>query len=120
MQSILLDPHHQPSGSGFGGRSINRTSRSRYQARQNIIEEPIEDEDEPESSGAAVSNGASRDPYESVVGGLDESKWETSGARNTAKDTEDDDGEGVTGGGGVLGLLYQFQKAQSDGRGVNI
>lgn len=117
MPSILLDPHHQPSTSGFGGRSARRNSRSRYQARANIIEEPIEDEDE---SGTGKSGGGSRDPYDSVVG-LDESRWETSPTRVAQKDTEDDGEGGPASGGGVLGLLYQFQKAQTDGRpGVNI
>ena len=64
-------------------------------------------------------------PFESTVG-LDESKWETSPSRTPAGGPQrdeigadvDDDGDG---GKGVLGLLYQFQKAQSDGRpGVNI
>lgn len=116
MPSILLDPHHQPSTSGFGG---GRNSRSRYQARRNIIEEPIEDEDESMAEGAAHQSGDSQEPFGS--GGLDESRWETSPTRNAAKGLEDED-SGPTGGGGVLGLLYQFQKAQTtDGRpGVNI
>lgn len=120
VQSILLDPHHQPSSSGFGARSVNRASRSRYQVRQNIIEEPAEDEDGPNSRGN-VANTESRYPEESTIGGLGESRWETSGARNSGKEAEDDEGDGATGAGGVLGLLYQFQKAQTDARpGVNI
>lgn len=113
MQSILLDPHHQPSNSGFGVKSLNRTSRSKYQVRQNIIEEPIEDDEEGEDGGRVE---------ESVVGGLgmDESRWETS-AGNVRDEEEDEGDKEPAGGGGVLGLLYQFQKAQTDGRpGVNI
>ncbi|KAE8448280.1 autophagy protein atg9 [Mollisiaceae sp. DMI_Dod_QoI] len=119
MQSILLDPHHQPSTSGFGARSTNRTSRSKYQVRQNIIEEPIEDEDESAATGVGPG-GKSRDPYESVVGGLgmDESRWETSAGARDAEEEETD--KEPAGGGGVLGLLYQFQKAQTDRPGVNI
>jgi autophagy-related protein 9 len=121
MPSILLDPHHQPSTSGFGGRSARRSSRSRYAGRPNIIEEPIEDEDESGTGKGVQSGGESRDAYESA-GGLDESKWETSPTRGITKDVEDEEAEGgPPGGGGVLGLLYQFQKAQTDGRpGVNI
>jgi autophagy-related protein 9 len=120
MPSILLDPHHQPSNSGFGGRSGRRNSRSRYQTRRNIIEEPIKDEDETIIDGAAPHSGDSQERFES--GGLDESRWETSPTRGVAKGTEEDEGSGgPAGGGGVLGLLYQFQKAQTDGRpGVNI
>jgi autophagy-related protein 9 len=118
MTSILLDPHHQPSNSGFGGRSIRRNSRSRYQARENIIEEPIEDEDETDNRGTGQQG---RDPYESVAG-LEESRWETSPTRGMSKEASEEEGDGgPAGGGGVLGLLYQFQKAQTDGRaGVNI
>ena len=108
MPSILLDPHHQPSNSGFGGR------RSRYQAREDIIEEPVEDEDEAETRGQQ-----GKDSYESVVG-LEDSRWETSPTRGVGRETSEEEGDGGP-GGGVLGLLYQFQKAQTDGRpGVNI
>ncbi|KAH8661633.1 autophagy-related protein 9 [Tricladium varicosporioides] len=118
MTSILLDPHHQPSSSGFGGRSITRPSRSRYQARQNIIEEPVEDEEEPVSRRTPKENSASQGSYDSASG-LGESRWETSPTRGISKD--DDEGEGPSEAGGVLGLLYQFQKAQTDGRpGVHI
>jgi autophagy-related protein 9 len=110
MQSILLDPHHQPSASFSGAKSVNRGSRSKYQVRNNIIEEP-----EEEMTGQDF-----KDEYESAIG-LDESRWETS----PTKAAQEEGGEGeeseVAGGGGVLGLLYQFQKAQTDGRpGVSI
>lgn len=120
MPSILLDPHHQPSNSGFGGRSVRRNSRSRYQARRNIIEEPIEDEDETVAEAAAQQSGDSQEPFGS--GGLDESRWETSPTRGVAKGMEEEeDVKNGPAGGGVLGLLYQFQKAQTEGRpGVNI
>lgn len=97
---------------------MRRNSRSRYQARENIIEEPIEDEDETDDRGTGQQ---SRDPYESVAG-LEESRWETSPTRGMSKETSEEEGDGgPAGAGGVLGLLYQFQKAQTDGRpGVNI
>jgi autophagy-related protein 9 len=117
MPSILLDPHHQPSSSGFGGRSVRRNSRSRYQAREDIIEEPSEGEDETQNR---AQGRQSRDPDESVAG-LEESRWETSPTRGVSKEASEEEGDGPGGAGGVLGLLYQFQKAQSDGRpGVNI
>lgn len=109
MQSVLLDPHHQPSTSG---RSVHRTSRSRYQSRPNILEEPREEDEEEQLP--ALREGE-KDPYESVMGGLgmDESRWDTSGARPAARESEEEEAAG--GGGGVLGLLYQFQKAQTEG-----
>ncbi len=117
MQSILLDPHHQPSASGFGGRSTRRaSSRSRYQARQDIIEEPIEDEEEPQTARPGED---SREPYESVAG-LDESRWEVSPTR-ASKDVDEDDAEGGLDRRGVLGLLSQLKKARTDfGGGINI
>lgn len=113
MASILLDPHHQPTTSGFGGRSVRRNSRSRYQSRHNVIEEPIEDEDETDTGkmGKQASD-ASSIPFQSE-GGLEESRWETSPTRG-GKDVEDEADSGAA--GGVLGMLYQFQKAQTDGR----
>jgi len=122
MPSILLDPHHQPSSSGFGGRSGRRASRPRYQARTNIIEEPIEDEEEIGDERDPRPGRAYAAAFESTAG-LDESQWETSPTRAAAKDgDEEEEGDDVAGGGGgVLGLLYQFQKAQTDGRpAVNI
>jgi autophagy-related protein 9 len=117
MPSILLDPHHQPSSSGFGGRSVRRNSRSRYQARENIMEEPIEDEDEADAQG---SGPQSREVFESTVG-LEGSRWETSPTRGISKEASEEEGDAGNTGGGVLGLLYQFQKAQTDGRpGVSI
>jgi len=115
MPSMLLDPHHQPSTTGFGnGKSIHGpTSRSRYQTSRNIIEYPIDDdEEEQETAGRPISlpNETSR---------LDASVWETSPARSAHQPGEEEDTAGT--GGGVLGLLYQFQKAQTDTRpGVNI
>ncbi|KAG9240398.1 autophagy-related protein-like protein 9 [Calycina marina] len=115
MPSILLDPHHQPSTSGFGGRSMRRTSRSRYQTRTNIIEEPIEDVDE--SAIGTIERG-SKDAYESE--GLGESRWETSPTRS-GKISQEAEEEDTPGGGGVLGMLYQFQKAHTaNGPGVNM
>jgi autophagy-related protein 9 len=121
MPSILLDPHHQPSTSGFGGRSGQRNSHSRYQAGQDIVEEATE-EDNPNWPGRAGHSALeSKDSYESEPG-LDESRWETSPTRGVAKEADNDEEvDGTDGGGGVLGLLYQFQKAQTDGRaGINI
>lgn len=111
MPSILLDPHHQPSSSGFG---VRRNSRSRYKTRTNIIEEPIEDEDETGQTG----DSKNADDSEHGLGG---SRWETSPTRGEGREEEESSG-GLLTGGGVLGLLYQNLKAQTaTGRpGVNI
>lgn len=110
MPSILLDPHHQPSASGFG-RSVRHNSRSRRSTRQNIVEEATEDED-PSGGKLPQGDSNSRDAYESEVGGLGESIWEMSPANATSQDVEDES-EPET---GVLGMLYELQRAQTDGR----
>jgi autophagy-related protein 9 len=121
MPSILLDPHHQPSTSGFGARSGQRNSRSRYRAGHDIVEEAAEEESQNWGGRAGPPTLEAKDSYDSEPG-LDESRWETSPTRGAAKGAQDEEeAEGEDGGGGVLGLLYQFQKAQTDGRpGINI
>jgi autophagy-related protein 9 len=121
MPSMLLDPHHQPSASGFGGRSVHgRSSRSRYLPSRNIIEDPIEDEEDGVGDLGQRRVGELSDLREDS-GGLGESKWETSPTRNMLKGVDDDEDTVRGGGAGVLGLLYQFhQKAQADGRGPGV
>jgi autophagy-related protein 9 len=121
MPSMLLDPHHQPSTTGFGGggKSFHGpSSRWRGQQPRSIIETPLEGEEGDESQLRA------RPPMPSMpseTSGLDASVWETSPARSGNADADGGVGEGEVDGGGVLGLLYQFQKAQTDTRpGVNI
>ncbi|KAJ8061479.1 hypothetical protein OCU04_009294 [Sclerotinia nivalis] len=120
MASILLDPRHQPPSSELGARSVRRNSRSRYQGRRgnNIIEDPMEDEDGP---GRPVVQPGRSYAVDETVANLGESTWEVSPANaDTGDKDEEEDGDGA-GGGGVLGLVYQFQKAQTNGRpGVSI
>ncbi|POS84198.1 hypothetical protein EPUL_002957 [Erysiphe pulchra] len=112
MQSILLDPHHQPSNSGFG----RLTSYSRYQTRQDMIEESFKDENHIEFK--SERNSPKTHQYESVVG-LGESRWETSPPRTDPTIAREED-EDLT-SAGVLGMLYQFQRTHKDGKcGVNI
>lgn len=122
MPSMLLDPHHQPSTSGFGA-SGQRNSRSRYRGPEEVVvEEAVEEESQNWSGRSGPPRGLEhQDSYESEAG-LDESRWEMSPTRGIVKESEDgDEAEGADVGGGVLGLLYQFQKAQTDGRpGINI
>ncbi|KAF5870684.1 putative autophagy-related protein 9 protein [Botrytis fragariae] len=120
MASILLDPRHQPSPSEVDARSSRRTSRSRYPARRenNIREEPMEDEDE---LGRPVLQPGRSYAVDDTVANLGESTWEVSPANDdNGGEDDEDDGDG-TAGDGVLGLVYQFQKAQTNGRpGVSI
>jgi autophagy-related protein 9 len=117
LQSILLDPHHQPSASGF--RSANRANtQSRYRQTRHPMADTIEDEDEdaPPTQDAVAAELGERLTDE---GNLGES-WKTTRAGALDDDEDEDEGQELGGekGAGVLGLIYQFQKAQTDGRGV--
>lgn len=120
MTSILLDPQHQPSDSGL--RIMRRASaQARRGASRKPLTDPIEDQEEDpmanvEQSGGDASGGAA---YDSNLG----ESWKTTraGAIDDPDDGEEDV-QAVTGdkGAGVLGLIYQFQKAQTEGRGTGV
>ncbi|KAI9788221.1 MAG: autophagy protein atg9 [Peltula sp. TS41687] len=125
VPSLLLDPRHQPSMVG-----AHRSSRQhgRYRSpNPPLAEEPVEDtegissQQTQRSAGATPSGSAGAVGEDSSLGG----SWKTTragGRDNEEEEEEDDDGEGVGGdhGAGVLGLLYQFQKAQTEGRGPGV
>ncbi|KAI9816594.1 MAG: autophagy protein atg9 [Pycnora praestabilis] len=122
MPSMLLDPHHQPSTSGF--RTMSRqTPQSRFRTTRHQLTEPIEDDedvvDETKQAGAIPSDSAGGLGDQSNLG----ESWKTT--RAAALEEEDDEEEDTTTvaggkGAGVLGLLYQFQKAQPEGRGTGV
>ena len=111
MPSMMLDR------SQFGGPSksvYGNPGRSRYQAGRNILPE----EDEVDIKG----KGKEPISMQREESGLDHEVWETSPTRSM-EGRRDIGGDGQEGdlGGGVLGLLYQFQKMRTDGRaGVNL
>lgn len=142
VQSMLLDPHHQPSASGF--RSLHRptttagTTHSRYRPARHPLTDTIRDEDEEEeddddddvagrhreamtttrnltteSSGGVTTDGSN----------LEES-WKMKFAGDVDSDGDGDEGgdgeedvRAVVEGAGVLGLIHQFQKVSNEGRG---
>ncbi|KAK2768682.1 autophagy protein atg9 [Arachnomyces sp. PD_36] len=134
VQSMLLDPHHQPSASGF--RSVHRptTAQSRYRPARHPLTDTIRDEDEEEEDddnsprrGAGMT--ATRNITAESSGGVttDGSNLEESWKMKFAGDVDSDedggrDGEedvkAVVEGAGVLGLIHQFQKVSNEGRGV--
>ncbi|KAJ9197917.1 hypothetical protein DTO164E3_5473 [Paecilomyces variotii] len=127
MPSMLLDPHHQPSASGF--RSVNRMAHSRYRPSRpsHPAADPIDDEDEPSSEG--YGNPATTQAGQPTVassGGVGTSEGNLEGSWKThlAAEPEDSDGpeegenvDAIVGGAGVLGLIHQFQKVTNEGRG---
>jgi autophagy-related protein 9 len=118
MHSILLDPHHQPRAahqSPRQGPQIRQrgVAASRLQTLDTDPDEHDEDDARPMPQRTA-SNILEED---SDLGDSWAVKADAgisgSGNKESRKAV---DGDGV----GVLGLLYQFQKAQTEGRGVNI
>ncbi|KAL8768456.1 MAG: hypothetical protein Q9209_005362 [Squamulea sp. 1 TL-2023] len=120
MASILLDPQHQPTPSGTRS-SYRPGAHSRLRASHKQLDDPIEDEED-----ALLGNAKS---VEDDLGGeaADESRLGESW-RTTQAAFVDDDNEGHEmnktrdEGPGVLGLVYEFSKAQTGvrGTGVNI
>lgn len=119
--SMLLDPHHQPSASGF--RSTARSVYPRHRASRPPfpVSDTIEDDDE---SPAGERHGRSTQPTASTGGaGTSESNlgdsWRMNlmGNADGNRADEGEDVDAITGGAGVLGLIQQFQKANSGGRG---
>ena len=116
--SILLDPQHQPVSAGprtqrrFGTQSRLRTSTK-------PLQDPLEDVEESllENDGRSGADGSEGGADDSNLG----ESWKT-----TRAGTLDDNGEGDIeattddrGHGGILGLVYQFSKAQ-EGRGAGV
>ncbi|PWY88480.1 autophagy protein Apg9 [Aspergillus heteromorphus CBS 117.55] len=125
--SILLDPHHQPSASGF--RSTHRANPyPRYRATRPppTISDPIEDEDSP---AAKARTAAAKSPSQAAGGssgggiGTSDSNLEESWRMNLGGEGDEDEDEGgdnadaLAGGAGVLGLIQQFQRVNQDNRG---
>jgi len=120
VTSILLDPQHQPSPSSLKN-TIKTRNHSRLQASLKPPSELMEDEEEmyEEQGGQTDGNVESGEAYESNLG----ESWKTN--RAGATDEEEEGGAAprtVAGdrGPGVLGLVYQFSKAQTEGRGTGV
>lgn len=95
INSILLDPHHQPSASALRG-SPRQGPHGRY--RPSLQDAPGQ---------------TARIEEESTIG----DSWRTS--KLALDDDEEPEGPGAN-RGGVLQLLQQFSKAQAEGRGAGV
>lgn len=122
MPSMLLDPHHQPSTSGFRSMSSgNRFKHSRHplHATEDVIADDGEDEDR---SGAPVT-GIEDSANDDLTGVADRRASRDHGGAGgvgmggDTDDEEEEDVKAVVEGAGVLGLITQFQKVRSEGRG---
>lgn len=135
LQSLLLDPHHQPSASGFAVSPHAARARSpvvhraRHGDRDNIPDEVAEEESP--KFGAHVDNHTQSQPTGSTSAAAAEplslgtthqgelGSWkyevESSDGAGSEDDENEDDAKAITALGalGPLGLIRQFQKAQA-------
>ena len=138
LQSLLLDPHHQPSASGFGATSPqalrprgihsilanpSRRSANADRAHELHPDDVAEEEDQPPSDlqAPAANRDASRSngvapPAHWQSGDLGSWKYEVDSS--SGADSDEERAEDVKTLMGPLGLIRQFQKAQAqDGKG---
>ena len=121
MASILLDPEHQPSQPGL--RASHRVgTQSRLRASRKPLFDPVEDEEEEEEEKLQDDTRPLIDAGEGAAAesNLGES-WKTTRA-GTLEDEGEEEAEATNHdrGPGVLGLVYQFSKAQTEGRGTTL
>jgi autophagy-related protein 9 len=113
MASMLLDPHHQPSNSGFHFSSpVVRPSKRRH------AKQPTEIDEGQELASVAENTGDASQPSAGASGEMGDlgASWKVD---RDDEETEEEDVDAVIGdkgAGGVLGLIRQFQKAQGEGR----
>ena len=111
MTSILLDPQHQPAPG-----SHKPTHRPILQSRLRNSRRPITDLIEDNEDEISNHAGPSSTEIYSQLG----ESWKTTRA-GTLEEEEEEMGGVPTSAGenspGVLGLVYQFSKAQAEGRG---
>jgi autophagy-related protein 9 len=105
INSILLDPHHQPSASAMRG-SPRTVPHVRYRSSLHPVPDP-----------SSLSRQNSRIEEESTLG----DSWRTGRFAEVDEDGVEMAGRSKGGSkGGVLQLLQQFSKAQTEGRGVKV
>jgi autophagy-related protein 9 len=104
INSILLDPHHQPRDSPL------QKAQSRYRNPLSPLEDPDElDEELPTRHSSRIME------EDSSFG----DSWKTT---KLAQPEEESQQQAAAKGndGGVLGILAQFRKAQTEGRGAGV
>lgn len=126
--SMLLDPHHQPSESRIAARTPHQHQRPRIGRFQHPSTDPIDDAEEPISEGhSAIRQSVARTGASSAGAGTSDSNlgdsWRMnplSKGEHEVEANEDENIDAIAGGGGVLGLIQQFQKANTEGRRATV
>lgn len=129
LQSLLLDPHHQPSTSGFvnSPQAVRpRHSLTNRSLRDRDHRDSMAEEMGPESHKRAKADGlhtAAVAEQPSTLGTTQEGgelgswKYEVESSSNGGSEDEDDENDpkaiAALGALGPLGLIRQFQKAQA-------
>ena len=117
MTSVLLDPQHQPSPSSL--KAVRRThTQSRLRSSQRPVVDPIEDDED-----ALLAE--TRQPGDDDVadGSSLGDSWKMTRAGTVDEEPDVSDGEKALTqdrGPGVLGLVYQFSRTQTEGRGTGV
>lgn len=114
LTSILLDPQHQPPPFKSGSRP---TAQSRLRTTRHAITDVIED-NEDEEVGTSHRSGGMRSADGEDNAQLGESWKMTAGEPDEADGAERS--SATAHNPGVLGLVYQFSKAQTEGRGTGV
>ncbi|KAI9658736.1 MAG: autophagy protein atg9 [Bathelium mastoideum] len=134
VQSLVLDPHHQPAGSTLPQSPQHTGSRvapMRHASRESHSDDVKQATAEASTVAAAAIGSPTPQSITTSKMIEDDShlgdSWTTErpgGFRGGMDDDEDGDeaDDAGHGGAGVLGLLYQFQKAHTSGRttGMNV
>lgn len=121
MTSILLDPQHQPSMSILRA-SHKAGAQNRLRATRKLNSKLREGDPDPQvgpEMGFSESADAPPDVSDSNLG----DSWKTTQAGTREEDDEGEEGVGMVTGDkspGVLGLVYQFSRAQTEGRGTGV
>lgn len=118
MASVLLDPQHQPTPSGLRS-SYRPGAHSRLRASRRRLEDPVEDEEDALLKDAPPAEVDAGDEV------TDDSRLGESWRMTQAAAVEEENQEHGRNvmhdhGPGVLGLVYQFSKAQTGARGTGV
>ncbi|KAJ5638114.1 Autophagy-related protein 9 [Penicillium lividum] len=119
--SMLLDPHNQPSTSGY--RPAGRAApypRSRLARSQLPMSDTAEDDESPLQTHATGPTGTSSGGVGTSDGDLADSWRMNPLANENEAEGNEENLDAIAGGAGVLGLIQQFQKAHTDGRRTTV
>lgn len=112
VTSMLLDPHHQPSASGFGSPQVLRPRKHKSHISKTSLDRAVEVDEDPEPARA---NEMPADESGGELG-----SWKVNDYDDEDSDDDEEDVDALTAGekgaGGVLGLIRQFQMTHGETR----